>query len=110
MSIPHQTVEHSPAATEDHVDLWEDDQRPRQGHSDFERLPPQDLDAEQSVLGGMLLSKDAIGDVIAQRNGPGDFYKPAHETIYRAILELYGKGEPADPITVASELTSAGEI
>ena len=110
MSIPHQTVEHSPAAADDHADLWEGDQRTSRTRGEFERLPPQDLDAEQSVLGGMLLSKDAIGDVIAQLNGPGDFYKPAHETIYRAILELYGKGEPADPITVASELTSAGEI
>ena len=109
MSIPHQTVEHSPAAADD-VDLWEGEPRIRQHRGEFERLPPQDLDAEQSVLGGMLLSKDAIGDVIAELNGPGDFYKPAHETIYRAILELYAKGEPADPITVAAELTRTGEI
>ncbi|MER6121166.1 replicative DNA helicase [Streptomyces sp. NPDC001795] len=77
--------------------------------SSFERVPPQDLDAEQSVLGGMLLSKDAIADVVEVLKGH-DFYRPAHETIYQAILDLYAKGEPADPITVAAELTKRGEI
>ena len=75
----------------------------------FERVPPQDLDAEQSVLGGMLLSKDAIADVVEVLKGH-DFYRPAHETIYQAILDLYAKGEPADPITIAAELTKRGEI
>ncbi|MEU5027120.1 replicative DNA helicase [Streptomyces milbemycinicus] len=75
----------------------------------FERVPPQDLDAEQSVLGGMLLSKDAIADVVEVLKG-NDFYRPAHETVYQAILDLYAKGEPADPITVAAELTKRGEI
>ncbi|MFI9204190.1 replicative DNA helicase [Streptomyces sp. NPDC053048] len=77
--------------------------------SGFERVPPQDLDAEQSVLGGMLLSKDAIADVVEVLKGH-DFYRPAHETIYQAILDLYAKGEPADPITIAAELTKRGEI
>ena len=62
----------------------------------FERVPPQDLDAEQSVLGGMLLSKDAIADVVEVLKGH-DFYRPAHEIVYGAILDLYAKGEPADP-------------
>ncbi|GGZ84228.1 replicative DNA helicase [Streptomyces bluensis] len=75
----------------------------------FERVPPQDLDAEQSVLGGMLLSKDAIADVVEVLKGH-DFYKPAHETIFQAILDVYAKGEPADPITIAAELTKRGEI
>ncbi|MCG3040226.1 replicative DNA helicase [Streptomyces sp. S1A] len=75
----------------------------------FDRLPPQDLDAEKSVLGGMLLSKDAIADVVETLQGK-DFYRPAHETIYQAVLDLYAKGEPADPITVAAELTRRGEI
>ena len=79
------------------------------GSPSFERVPPQDLDAEQSVLGGMLLSKDAIADVVEVLKGH-DFYRPAHETIYQAILDLYAKGEPADPITVAAELTKRGEI
>jgi replicative DNA helicase len=72
-------------------------------------VPPQDLDAEQSVLGGMLLSKDAIGDVVEIVKG-ADFYRPAHETIFNAITSLYGEGEPADPITVAAELRKRGEL
>lgn len=79
------------------------------GGGGFERVPPQDLDAEQSVLGGMLLSKDAIADVVEVLKGH-DFYRPSHETIYQAILDLYAKGEPADPITVGAELTRRGEI
>ncbi|OEV08880.1 replicative DNA helicase [Streptomyces nanshensis] len=75
----------------------------------FERVPPQDLEAEQSVLGGMMLSKDAIADVVEVLKGH-DFYRPAHETVYEAILDLYAKGEPADPITVTAELTRRGEI
>ncbi|HZA10642.1 replicative DNA helicase, partial [Mycobacterium sp.] len=72
-------------------------------NEEFGRQPPQDLVAEQSVLGGMLLSKDAIADVL-ERLRPGDFYRPAHQNIYDAILDLYGRGEPADPVTVAAEL------
>lgn len=74
-----------------------------------DRLPPQDLDAERSVLGGMMISKDAIADVIEQLRGT-DFYRPAHEIVYEAILDLYGRGEPADAVTVADELTKRGEI
>jgi len=59
--------------------------------------------AEQSVLGGMLLSKDAIADVL-ERLRPNDFYRPAHQNVYDAILDLYGRGEPADAVTVAAEL------
>ena len=70
---------------------------------DDRRQPPQDLDAEQSVLGGMLLSKDAIADVL-ERLCPGDFYRPAHQSIYDVILDLYGRGEPADAVMVAAEL------
>jgi len=74
---------------------------------DFGRQPPQDLAAEQSVLGGMLLSKDAIADVL-ERLRPGDFYRPAHQNIYDAILDLYARGEPADAVTVAAELDRRG--
>jgi replicative DNA helicase len=77
--------------------------------SEFERTPPQDLAAEQCVLGGMMLSKDAIADVIEALRGD-DFYKPAHQLIFDAVLDLYGRGEPADAITVAAELTKRGEI
>ncbi|MDR1449418.1 MAG: replicative DNA helicase [Propionibacteriaceae bacterium] len=74
-----------------------------------DRTPPQDLAAEQSVLGAMLMSKDAIANVIELVHGR-DFYKPAHELIFETVLALYGRGEPADPITVAAELTRRGEI
>lgn len=73
------------------------------------RQPPHDLDAEQSVLGGMLLSKDAIADVLAKL-GPGDFYRPNHAAVYDAILHLYGSGEPADAVTVAAELDRRGVL
>jgi replicative DNA helicase len=75
----------------------------------FERQPPQDLQAEQSVLGGMLLSKDAIADVVEVVRST-DFYRPAHQIVYDTILDLYGRGEPADPVTVSAELTRSGQL
>ncbi|WP_259349523.1 MULTISPECIES: replicative DNA helicase [unclassified Schaalia] len=77
--------------------------------SDFDRVPPQALEAEQSVLGSMLLSKDAIGEIGEIISGI-DFYRPQNETIYNTILDLYSRGEPADPITVAAELERAGAL
>jgi replicative DNA helicase len=76
---------------------------------EFGRTPPQDVAAEQSVLGGMLLSKDAIADVIEVLRG-NDFYVPRHETVFEAVLDLYGRGEPADAVTVAAELTKRGDL
>jgi replicative DNA helicase len=73
------------------------------------RTPPQDENAEQSVLGAMLLSKDAIADVVEVIRGT-DFYRPGHELIYDAVLDLYGRGEPADAITVSNELTRSGDL
>ena len=73
------------------------------------RTPPQDLAAEQSVLGGMMLSKDAIADVIEVVRGH-DFYRPAHELTYEVIIDLYGRGEPADAVTVAAELQKRSEL
>jgi replicative DNA helicase len=78
-------------------------------HSQFERTPPQDVAAEQSVLGGMLLSKDAIADVVEVVRGH-DFYRPAHELVYETVLDLYGRGEPADAVTVSAELQKRGEL
>jgi len=75
----------------------------------YDRTPPQDVAAEQSVLGAMLISKDAIADVVEVVRGH-DFYRPAHETIYDTIVDLYGRGEPADAITVSDELTKRGEL
>ncbi len=74
-----------------------------------DRTPPQDNAAEQSVLGSMLLSKDSIADVSEVLRGL-DFYRPVHEVIFDAIIDLYGRGEPADPITVGNELQRRGEL
>jgi len=79
----------------------------RGGYAD--RTPPQDLAAEQSVLGAMLLSKDAIGEVTEVLKGR-DFYRLAHEHIYDAVMDLYGRGEPADAITVADLLGKKGHL
>ncbi|MGH3295955.1 MAG: replicative DNA helicase [Trebonia sp.] len=81
---------------------------PQRGE-EFERMPPHDVAAEQCVLGGMLLSKDAISDVIEVIR-PTDHYRPAHQLVHEAILDLYARGEPADPIMVANELTRRGEL
>ncbi len=74
-----------------------------------DRTPPQDMAAEQSVLGSMLLSKDAIADVSEVLKG-ADYYRPAHETIHDTIIDLYGRGEPVDMVTVAAELQRRGEL
>ena len=82
---------------------------PRNYESNGTPVPPQDLVAEQSVLGAMLLSKDAIADVVESLREI-DFYKPAHATIYGAILDIYGRGEPADAITIANYLSKTGVL
>jgi replicative DNA helicase len=74
-----------------------------------DRTPPQDMEAEQCVLGAMLMSKDAIADVVEVLRG-ADFYRPAHEQVYHAIIDLYGRGEPADAVTVSDELGKRGEL
>ncbi len=56
-----------------------------------------------------MLSKDAIADVVEVVRG-SDFYRPAHETVFEAVLDLYGRGEPADAVTVADELTKRGDL
>ena len=73
------------------------------------RVPPQDIAAEMSVLGAMLISKNAIdpaADILQGR----DFYRPAHELIFDIIVDLANRGEPADAITVAAELQRRGEV
>ncbi|MDP3004450.1 MAG: replicative DNA helicase [Candidatus Azambacteria bacterium] len=68
-----------------------------------EQLPPQDIEAEESVLGSLLIDKDAIikiADIITV----GDFYRKSHEIIFQAILDLYSKSEPIDLLTVSSRL------
>ncbi|MEY2582286.1 MAG: replicative helicase [Ilumatobacteraceae bacterium] len=71
------------------------------------RVPPHNLQAEESLLGAMLLSKDAIASAV-ETVGVEDFYKPAHGHIFEAITSLYGAGEPCDSVTTAEELRRAG--
>ncbi len=73
------------------------------------RIPPHDLDAEQSVLGAMMESRDAIANVLPILRGE-DFYKPAHVYVFEAIVALYASGEPSDAVTVADELQRRGHL
>jgi len=74
-----------------------------------DRVPPNDLLAEQSAIGGMLLSKDAVADVMEAVRGI-DFYAPKHEIIFDATITLYSRGEPTDVIAVTDELTKRGDL
>ena len=74
-------------------------------------VPPQNLDAEESVLGAMMLSPAAIAAVSEVLDGDGrDFYRESHAKMYRAALALYAKGEPVDAITLVDELDERGEL
>ena len=72
-------------------------------------VPPQNLEAEESVLGAMLISATAIGSVTEILDA-SDFYRESHAKVYRAALGLWGKGEPVDAITLADELDERGEL
>ena len=75
----------------------------------FAEVPPQNLEAEEAVLGAMLLSETAIGSVTEILDA-ADFYRGSHGTIYRTCLTLWSKGEPVDAITLANELEERGEL
>jgi replicative DNA helicase len=72
-------------------------------------VPPQNLDAEESVLGAMMLSPGAIG-AVSEALDAGDFYRESHAKIYRASLSLYARGEPVDAITLVDELEERGDL
>lgn len=104
MSVPSQTIPAEPD--------WADDDQDRR--RSLERIPPggrpDDIYAEQAVLGSMLLAEDAVIEVPDVLHAE-DYYKPAHQTIHRAILDLRKRGgEAIDPITVGSELRKRGEL
>ena len=87
------------------------DNEPPYDETSLESVPPQDLGAEQAVLGGMLLSPAAINGAEQILGDGAAFYRPANETVYRAILTLHGKpGTRPDPITVADQLRKAGDL
>ncbi|MHB1584390.1 MAG: replicative DNA helicase [Acidimicrobiales bacterium] len=73
------------------------------------RIPPHNLEAEESLLGSMLLSSDATAAAI-EICGPADFYKPAHGHIFSAVVALFERGEPIDAVTVTDELRRAGLV
>ena len=75
----------------------------------IDRLPPQSIEAEQSVLGALMIDKDAIVEV-AEVLKPEDFYRNHHGTIYAAALELYERREPVDIITVSEVLEREGKL
>ena len=75
----------------------------------FDRVPPHDDNAEMATLGGMLMSKDAIGEV-SQIVSVDDFYEPKHQTIYEAIIGKFSASEPADAVTVANRLSDSGDL
>lgn len=79
------------------------------GDRTLERRPPQNIEAEQSVLGAMMLSKDAMADVVEIVRS-NDFYRPAHETIFETASKLYNSGDPVDALTVGAELQKAGNL
>src|SRR6266513_5453921 len=72
-------------------------------------VPPQNLEAEESVLGAMMIAPGAIA-AVSEILDAGDFYRESHARIYRAALALYVKGEPVDAITLVDELEERGEL
>lgn len=73
------------------------------------RVPPQSLEAEQSLLGSLLLdpsSWDEVGDQL----DPADFYKPAHQLLFKSIRDLFAKSSPVDLVTVTNDLQAKGEM
>jgi len=72
-------------------------------------VPPQNLEAEESVLGAMMLSPGAIG-AVSEVVDAGDFYRESHAKIYKAAVDLYAQGEPVDAITLVDTLEERGEL
>jgi len=70
------------------------------------RVPPQDIEAEQSLLGSMMLNRDAIGDALPliHRNEVDRFYRPDHRRIFEVLVDMYDRGDPVDLVTVRNEL------
>ena len=76
---------------------------------DLGKLPPQALDLEESVLGALMLEKDALTDVIDILK-PDNFYKDANKEIYNAIIDLFNNSEPVDLLTVTNQLKKNGKL
>ena len=74
-----------------------------------DRVPPQNIEAEQSVIGAMLIDKNAVS-VVTEKLMPEDFYRQAHQVIYSAMLTLHSKNEPIDMITLIDELKKMNKL
>ena len=81
----------------------------RESNLQLGKLPPQAVDLEEAVLGALMLEKDALTTVIDILK-PESFYKESHQRIYKAIINLFGKSEPVDLLTVTNQLRSDGEL
>ncbi len=81
--------------------------RSEESSSPFERVPPQSLEAEQALLGGVMVDMDALNRVVEIIKA-GDFYRHAHQQIFEAVLSLFEKSEPVDIITVSEHLSDKG--
>lgn len=79
------------------------------GRSLYDRVPPHDSEAEKAVLGGMLMSKEAVGEV-SEMIKSDDFYEPQNQMVYDTILDLYSASQPTDVIMTVNELTRNGGI
>ena len=82
---------------------------PGKKQQEKERALPQSIEAEQSLLGSLMLAKEAIVSVVDFLE-PRDFHKPIHETIYKAIIDIFGKGEPIDILSVSTILKEKGQL
>ena len=76
---------------------------------DINRIPPHSVESEQSILGSIILDKDAI-ITVAETINPSDFYKEAHKIIYESMLSLNSNNEPIDLITLIEELRKEGHL
>ena len=75
----------------------------------IDRVPPQNIEAEQAVLGAMLLAREAIAKVMEKLRSE-DFYREAHKVIFNAMLELYNRNEAVDLVTVTEGLKKNGKL
>ena len=84
----------------------------RKPEPSYDRVPPQNVDAERSVLGAMLLNPDAVGTAmeILQTNSLDTFYVPAHRAVYDAIVSLYAQTKPIDVITLKDQLEKTNQL
>ncbi len=83
---------------------------PRGQTGGADRIPPHNLEVEESLLGAMMLSREAVTAAVEAHIESADFYKPAHGLVYEAALSLHARGEPIDPVTVAEELRRSGQL